>query len=138
MQHISMEEKQRDQRWGGCLRLSALSLYQLLLLYILNRVRRHSSHKGPTAGGWEGQVAGSGVRAMGSGVRDCRSGLTWRPAARDLHVELDGVHAQDGLAHVAQHVVGGGHTHEGRQLHQLLELLLPPAGDKGRSISSVQ
>lgn len=32
--------------------------------------------------------------------------ITWYPAPGDLHVELNGVHAQDGVAHVAEQVAG--------------------------------
>lgn len=32
--------------------------------------------------------------------------MTWYPAPRDLHVELNGVHAQDGVTHVAEQVAG--------------------------------
>lgn len=65
------------------------------------------------------------------GVFDLReSFLTWRSAPRNLHVELDGVHAQDGVSHVAQHVPAGCHAHEGRQLLQLLQLRLPPVQRK--------
>lgn len=55
-----------------------------------------------------------------------RRTLTWCAAARHLHVELHGVHAQDGVTDVAQHVVAGFHAHESRQLQQLLQLGLPP------------
>lgn len=55
---------------------------------------------------------------------------TWRSAPRNLHVQLDRVHAQDGVSHVAQHVPAGRYAHEGRQLLQLLELRLPPAQAK--------
>lgn len=51
--------------------------------------------------------------------------LTWRAAAGHFHVELHRVHAQDGVAHVAEHVVAGLHTHERWQLEQLLQLGLP-------------
>lgn len=54
------------------------------------------------------------------------SAVTWCPAAWNLHVELDAVHAEDGVSDVAQHVPTGGHTHERRQLLQLLKLGLPP------------
>lgn len=58
-----------------------------------------------------------------------RTGLerTWRSAAGHLHVQLHRVHAQDGVAHVAQHVARGCYPHEGGQLQQLLQLGLPPA-----------
>lgn len=52
--------------------------------------------------------------------------LTWRPAAWHLHVELDRVHAQDGVANMTEHVVAGFHSHESWQLQQLLQLGLPP------------
>ena len=55
-------------------------------------------------------------------------GLTWCAAARHLHVELHGVHAQDGVTDVTEHVVAGFHTHESWQLQQLLQLGLPPYG----------
>lgn len=35
-----------------------------------------------------------------------RAVITWYPAAGDLHVELNRVHAQDGVTHVAQQVAG--------------------------------
>lgn len=38
-------------------------------------------------------------------VRVCGA-PTWYPAAGHLHVELHSVHAQDGVAHVAQQVAG--------------------------------
>lgn len=59
----------------------------------------------------------------------CTKGVvcsTWGAAPWDLHVELDSVHAQDGMSHMAQHVSTGCYTHKGRQLLQLLELRLPP------------
>lgn len=52
--------------------------------------------------------------------------FTRRPAARNLHVELDGVHAEDGVSNVAQHVPTGGDAHKCRKLLQLLKLGLPP------------
>lgn len=55
-------------------------------------------------------------------------GLTWCAAARHLHVELHGVHAQDGVTDVTEHVVARFHTHESWQLQQLLQLGLPPYG----------
>lgn len=55
-----------------------------------------------------------------------RQALTWRAAAWHLHVELDGVHAQDGVTDVTEHVVAGFHPHESWQLEQLLQLGLPP------------
>ena len=51
---------------------------------------------------------------------------TWRPAAWHLHVELHGVHAQDGVSHVAEQVPGRHHPGERWKLGQLLKLLLPP------------
>lgn len=51
---------------------------------------------------------------------------TWRSAPWNLHVELDGVHAQDGVSYVAEHVPAGRHAHESGQLLQLLKLRLPP------------
>lgn len=36
----------------------------------------------------------------------CAGEITWYPAPGDLHVELNGVHAQDGVAHVAEQVAG--------------------------------
>lgn len=59
---------------------------------------------------------------------DCRQEcfLTWRSAPWNLHVELDGVHAQDGVSYVAEHVPAGRHAHESGQLLQLLKLRLPP------------
>ena len=53
-------------------------------------------------------------------------GLTWCAAAWHLHVELHGVHAQDGVTDVTEHVVAGFHAHESWQLQQLLQLRLPP------------
>lgn len=55
-----------------------------------------------------------------------RHTLTWRAAAWHLHIELDSVHAQDGVTDVTEHVVAGFHTHESWQLEQLLQLGLPP------------
>lgn len=52
--------------------------------------------------------------------------LTWCAATGDLHIKLDCVHAQYRVANVTQHVRAGGHTHERRQLQQLLQLQLPP------------
>lgn len=46
--------------------------------------------------------------------------LTWCAAAWHLHVELDSVHAQDGMTDVTEHVVTRLHTHESWQLQQLL------------------
>ena len=42
-----------------------------------------------------------------------------------LEVELDGVHPQDLVADVAEHVAGADNPHPGRQLHQLLDLGAP-------------
>lgn len=58
--------------------------------------------------------------------------LTWRAAAGHLHVQLDRVHAQYGVAYVAEHVVAGLHTHERWQLEQLLQLGLPPDHQRNR------
>lgn len=52
------------------------------------------------------------------------------PAPRHLHVELDRVHAQDGVTHVAEQVAGGDDSREGRQFAELLQLLLPPGEKK--------
>ena len=56
--------------------------------------------------------------------------MTCYPAPGDLHVELHCVHAQYGVAHVAQQVAGGDDSSEGRELTELLELLFPPAGER--------
>lgn len=56
----------------------------------------------------------------------CVRTLTWCAAARDLHIKLDCVHAQYSVANVTQHVGARGHSHERRQLQQLLQLQLPP------------
>lgn len=56
--------------------------------------------------------------------------LTWYPTPGDLHVELNGVHAQDGVPHVAEQVPGRHDSSKGRQFAELLELLLPPGGDE--------
>lgn len=58
--------------------------------------------------------------------------ITWYPAARDLHVELHCVHAEDGVAHVAEQVAGRDDPSECRQLAELLELLFPPSGVRRR------
>lgn len=50
---------------------------------------------------------------------------TWCSAPWDLHVELDGVHAQDGVSYMAEQVAGGNHPGKRRQLRQLLKLLFP-------------
>ena len=42
-----------------------------------------------------------------------------------LEVELDGVHPQDLVADVAEHVACTDHPHPGRQLHELLDLGAP-------------
>lgn len=52
--------------------------------------------------------------------------LTWRPAPRDLHVELDSVHAQDGVSYVAEQVASRHHSGKRWQLTELLQLQLPP------------
>lgn len=44
-----------------------------------------------------------------------------------LHVELNGVHAENDVADVAEHVAGRDDPGECRQLHQLLQLRLPLA-----------
>ena len=51
--------------------------------------------------------------------------FTWCAGSRHLHVELDGVHAEDGVADVAEHVAGRHEAQEGGQLGQLLQLGLP-------------
>lgn len=67
--------------------------------------------------------------------------LTWRATARHLHVELNRVHAQDGVANMTEHIVAGFHTHERWQLQELLQLWLPSKNqirwefDKGRLVS---
>lgn len=57
--------------------------------------------------------------------------LTWCPAAWDLHVELDCVHAENGVAHMTEQIPCRHHPHEGRQLTQLSQLQLPPAKPQG-------
>lgn len=57
---------------------------------------------------------------------DVRHPLTWRATAWHLHVELDSVHAQDGVTDMTEHVVAGFHSHESWQLEQLLQLGFPP------------
>ena len=52
--------------------------------------------------------------------------FTWCSAPWDLHVELDSVHAEDGVSNMAQHVSTGCYTHKCWQLLQLLKLGLPP------------
>ena len=42
-----------------------------------------------------------------------------------LEVELDGVHPEDLVADVAEHVAGADHPQPGGQLHQLLDLGAP-------------
>lgn len=59
-------------------------------------------------------------------LRAAETFLTWGSTSWDLHVELDGVHAQDGVSHVAEHVPAGCHAHKSGQLLQLLKLRLPP------------
>lgn len=63
--------------------------------------------------------------------------LTWRPAAWHLHVELDCVHAQDGVADMTEHVVAGFHSHESWQLQQLLQLGLPPSNNKKQTCGAM-
>lgn len=59
--------------------------------------------------------------------------ITWYSAARDFHVQLNRVHTQDGVAHMAEQVSSGHDSGEGRQFTQLLQLLLPPGGESGHS-----
>lgn len=54
--------------------------------------------------------------------------LTCYPAPGDLHVELDCVHTQDGVTHVAEQVAGRYDSSKGWQFTELLELLFPPGG----------
>lgn len=79
---------------------------------------------------WPGEGRRQKKRCVSRVALSCgwvvRRTLTWRAATRHLHVELHGVHAQDGVTDVAQHVVAGFHAHESRQLQQLLQLGLPP------------
>lgn len=58
--------------------------------------------------------------------------ITWYSAAGDFHVELNRVHAQNGVAHMAEQVSSRDHASEGRQFTQLLQLLLPPGGQDGQ------
>lgn len=44
---------------------------------------------------------------------ECMSVFTWYPAPGYLHVELNGVHTQDGVAHVAEQVACGNNSGEG-------------------------
>lgn len=60
--------------------------------------------------------------------------ITWYSAAGDFHVELDRVHTQNGVAHMAEQVSSRDDSSEGRQLTELLQLLLPPGGEMGQSI----
>lgn len=53
--------------------------------------------------------------------------FTWRPAAGNLHVELDCVHTQDGVTDVAEQVASGNHPGKRWQLGQFLKLLFPSA-----------
>lgn len=48
-----------------------------------------------------------------------------RAAARDLHIKLHCVHTKYSVANMTQHVGVGRHSHERRQLQQLLQLRLP-------------
>lgn len=59
--------------------------------------------------------------------------ITWYSAAGDFHVQLDRVHAQNGVAHMAEQVSSRDHASEGWQFTQLLQLLLPPGGQGGQS-----
>lgn len=59
--------------------------------------------------------------------------ITWYSAARDFHVQLNRVHPQDGVAHMAEQVSSRHDSSEGRQFTQLLQLLLPPGGESGQS-----
>lgn len=45
-----------------------------------------------------------------------------RAAPGNLHVELDSVHAQDGVSYVAEQIASRHHPGERRQLTQLLQL----------------
>ena len=62
-----------------------------------------------------GREKGRGREREGEreGRREGGRGRTRGAAAWDLHVELDSVHAQDGVSHVTQHVAAGRHPHEG-------------------------
>lgn len=73
------------------------------------------------------------LQLLPSAVNFQQSLFTWCPTPWDFHVQLDGVHAQDGVSHVAQHVSAGGYAHKCWQLLQLLELGLPP--EQGRIFS---
>lgn len=59
--------------------------------------------------------------------------ITWYSAAGDFHVQLHRVHAQNGVAHMAEQVPSRDHSGEGWQFTQLLQLLLPPGGEGGNS-----
>lgn len=48
------------------------------------------------------------------------SALTWYPAPRDLHVELNRVHTHDGVSYVAEQVTGGYNSSKGGQLAEFL------------------
>lgn len=58
------------------------------------------------------------------------------PAPGHLHVELDCVHAQDGVTHVAEQVTGRDDSREGRQFAEFLQLLLPPGENKRKESRS--
>lgn len=60
--------------------------------------------------------------------------LTWCPAAWDLHIELDCVHAENGMAHMTEQIPCRHHPCEGRQLTQLSQLQLPPAKPQGGEV----
>lgn len=62
--------------------------------------------------------------------------ITWYSAAGDFHVQLNRVHAQNGVAHMAEQVSSRDHSSEGWQFTQLLQLLLPPGGQGGQSTTS--
>lgn len=55
---------------------------------------------------------------------------TWCPAAWDLHIELNSIHAQYGMAHVSEQVPCRNNTSECRQLTQLSQLQFPPASQR--------
>lgn len=52
---------------------------------------------------------------------------TWCPASWDLHIELDSIHAQYGMAHMSEQVPCRNDASKCRQLTQLSQLQLPPA-----------
>lgn len=60
--------------------------------------------------------------------------LTRCPAAWDLHIELYGVHAENGMAHMTEQIPCRHHPRKGRQLTQLSQLQLPPARPQGTEI----